>query len=514
MASSAAALPRWPPTWRSVVTMCWRSIVSRLAPDETAGAGGAPKTSGGRSSGWISSPFERITARSMAWSSSRTLPGHAYPSSTARARGPSRLAPYVALATTKWLARSAMSSRRSRRGGEGALLVAEELRLEHFTRQGAAVDGDEGPPGSRRALVDRARHQLLAGTARAQDEHRGVGGRNPLDDPEDLLHLGTLGEDATERLGARGVRAQRLVVAEELGLLRGLADEDVELLDLHGLGEVVVGAELHRLDRRGDLLEAGHHDHLRMLGEGLELAQDLDTLLLRHLHVEDHDVVRRRHEPLERRGAVADAVHVVPLARELAHDELAQVALVVGDQEPDLATHAGSTTRKRLPLPGREVPSIRPPWSVTIPWAMASPRPVPCPGGLVVKNGSKIRGRTSSGTPGPSSSNSTSTSPRCRRERTVSRPRPSIASSAFEARAMKTWRIWPSLTATAGGTWSSSATHRPSAKRGWWKRSSVALRTSALVSVGARRLPGSRTSWSRVPVISLHRDASPSISPR
>src|SRR3989454_7546109 len=146
----------------------------------------------------------------------------------------------------------------------------------------------------------------------------------------------------------------------------------------------------------------------------------------------------------------ADAVHVVPLARELAHDELAQVALVVGDQDADLATHAGSTTRKRLPLPGREVTSIRPPWSVTIPWAMASPRPVPCPGGLVVKNGSKIRGRTSSGTPGPSSSNSTSTSPRCRRERTVSRPRPSIASSAFEARAMKTWRIWPSLIATAG----------------------------------------------------------------
>src|SRR5207244_138849 len=263
---------------------------------------------------------------------------------------------------------------------ERALLVAEELRLEPLTRQGAAMDGDEGPPGSRRALVDRARHQLLAGTARAQDEHRGVGGRNPLDDPEDLLHLGTLGEDATERLGARGVRAQRLVVAEELGLLRGLADEDVELLDLHGLGEVVVGAELHRRDRRG-------------------------ALLLRPLRAEAHDVVRRRHEPLERRGAVADAVHVVPLARELAHDELAQVALVVGDQDADLATHAGSTTRKRLPLPGREVTSIRPPWSVTIPWAMASPSPVPCPGGLVVQTGAQIGGRTSSGTPGPSSSN-------------------------------------------------------------------------------------------------------------
>src|SRR3989442_1553334 len=98
---------------------------------------------------------------------------------------------------------------------------------------------------------------------------------------------------------------------------------------------------------------------------------------------------------------------------------------------------------------------------------MASPRPVPCPGGLVVKNGSKMRDRISSGTPGPSSSNSTSTSPRCRRERTVSRPRPSIASSAFEARAIKTWRSWPSLTARGGSAGSSSGANRPSAKRDW-----------------------------------------------
>jgi len=245
--------------------------------------------------------------------------------------------------------------------GERALLVAEELRLEHLARQGATVDGDEGPRGPRRERVDRASHELLPRAALAQDEHRGVGRRDPLDDPENLLHLGTLGEDAAERLGARGVRAQRLVVPEELGLLRGLLDQDVELLDLHGLREVVIGAELHRLDGRGHLLEARHHDHLRLLGEGLELAQDLDPLLLRHPHVEDHDVVRCLREPLERRGAVGDALHVVPLAPELAHHELAQVALVVGDQHADLATHAGSTTRKRLPLPGREVTSIRPP---------------------------------------------------------------------------------------------------------------------------------------------------------
>src|SRR5437879_2089684 len=50
-----------------------------------------------------------------------------------------------------------------------------------------------------------------------------------------------------------------------------------------------------------------------------------------------------------------------PAPSELADDELAQVALVVGHQHADLAAHSGSTTRKTLPLPTTELTSIRPP---------------------------------------------------------------------------------------------------------------------------------------------------------
>ena len=72
------------------------------------------------------------------------------------------------------------------RAGERALLVAEQLGLEHLARQGAAVDRHEGPLGARRALVDGARHQLLAGAALAEDQHRRVGRRHPLHDAQHL----------------------------------------------------------------------------------------------------------------------------------------------------------------------------------------------------------------------------------------------------------------------------------------------------------------------------------------
>src|SRR3989475_4759041 len=162
------------------------------------------------------------------------------------------------------------------------------------------------------------------------------------------------------------------VVAEKLPLLGRLPHHDVELLDLRRLGQVVVGPELHGLHRGGDILEAGHHDHLWRLRKRHELAQDVDALLLRHPHVEHDHVVRGLPNALERADAIGGSVDVVPPTAQLADDELAEVPLVVGHQHTERARHSGSTTRNTLPLPGAERTSIRPPWSVTMPWAIRS----------------------------------------------------------------------------------------------------------------------------------------------
>src|SRR5947199_586114 len=68
---------------------------------------------------------------------------------------------------------------------------------------------------------------------------------------------------------------------------------------------------------------------------------------------------------------------------------------------------SGSSTTNEAP-PSSQFPArSTPPSSVTIPYDTESPRPLPSPGGLVVKNGSKIRGSASSGIPGPVSRTST-----------------------------------------------------------------------------------------------------------
>ena len=244
--------------------------------------------------------------------------------------------------------------------GEGALLVAEQLGLQHLAGQRAAVDRHERPLGPRRALVDGAGHQLLAGAALAEHQHRGLRRRHPLDHPHHLVHLGAAGDEAAEGPGPGRVGPERDVVAQELALLGRLADQHLQLLDLGGLGQVVVGSELHRLDGRGHFLEARHDDHLGMLGDLLQLAQDLDAFLLRHLHVQDHHVVGILAHAPQRGLAVADALGLQAPPAQLAHDEITQVVLVVGHQHADLL-HAGSTTRKMLPLPRCVCISMRPP---------------------------------------------------------------------------------------------------------------------------------------------------------
>ena len=71
------------------------------------------------------------------------------------------------------------------------------------------------------------------------------------------------------------------------------------------------------------------------------------------------------------------------------------------------AGRTGSVTVNLVPTPTFDWTSMRPPWLSMILYEIERPSPVPLPTSLVVKNGSKIFGRTSGGMPCPLSANST-----------------------------------------------------------------------------------------------------------
>ena len=87
--------------------------------------------------------------------------------------------------------------------GEGALLVAEELRFDQAVGQRRAAHLDERLVRARRVVVDGVRDQLLAGARLAANEHRGVGRGHLRHLLVHLAHRPARADDAREVVALR-----------------------------------------------------------------------------------------------------------------------------------------------------------------------------------------------------------------------------------------------------------------------------------------------------------------------
>src|SRR5438132_13840553 len=102
--------------------------------------------------------------------------------------------------------------------------------------------------------------------------------------------------------------------------------------------------------------------------------------LLRHHHVEQHEIGMSRLDELERLVAIACDVHFVSAALQEKLQRRNNIWFVVGDQ--DLLAHAptpvGRVNEKRAPLPRVLSTHIWPPKCSTIWRLICKPRPLPC----------------------------------------------------------------------------------------------------------------------------------------
>ena len=93
-----------------------------------------------------------------------------------------------------------------------------------------------------------------------------------------------------------------------------------------------------------------------------------------------------------------------------------------GSSASSESSASGSVTTKRAPPPSASRSSTRPPWASATARTIASPRPLPPPAAVSPApraKRSKIRSRSSGGTPGPRSETSSTASPSRRRADTV-----------------------------------------------------------------------------------------------
>ncbi len=203
------------------------------------------------------------------------------------------------------------------RAGEGAALVAEQLTLDQLLRDGRAVHLDERLAAARRVVVQRAGDELLAGAALPRDEHRGGAVGHALEHRVDLVQPRGAADDAEARARDE-VRGLRRLLPREVTRAQRLGDDLAHLVFVEGLGEVVEGAGLQRLDRGVDGAVRGDHHHGQIGIFAQRLAEQGHAVHLRHAQIGDHEVdvvLAERSEPLL---AVLREEHVVAVPRELS----------------------------------------------------------------------------------------------------------------------------------------------------------------------------------------------------
>ena len=212
--------------------------------------------------------------------------------------------------------------------------MSEELGFHQRLGNGAAIDRDEGAGSARALLMNRLRDKLLAGSTLARDQHR----RQPIgglsDDFEQLDHLPALPDEAFESALAPELRPELAVLVLEPLALERVGDRQLDLVELEGLGDVVVGAQLHGLDRRFGRRERGHHeDH----GAGRVLlrgAQDGDAVDLPHAQVGDDEVERFALDDLHGLLAALGDRDLVTGLPQHDREELSHAPFVVDDKYP------------------------------------------------------------------------------------------------------------------------------------------------------------------------------------
>src|SRR5207247_2534496 len=324
------------------------------------------------------------------------------------------------------------------------------------------------------ARVDRVRlaaadAQDLALLQRAQELHLDV--RRDLGD---LVEEERAAVGALEAAGARrdGAREGALLVAEELALEDTLGeglhvDGDERAAD--ALAPVVEQAGDQLLPRPALALDqhrGAARRHAADERQELPAPPALGDHRLRRVtapHLLPEPAVLALEAPQPERspdlgpppgGSGSARLALVAGAAQRRGDHLRHALLVVDDEDARGHAAAGRRSVKRAPPPVRSPTSIRPPCASTIWRATARPRPVPR--GRVVKKGSKMRARSSGGTPGPESATAISTPPSAAAAASATSPPLGAASAALASSPRSTWQMRSPSARTSGSSGDSS----------------------------------------------------------
>ncbi len=208
--------------------------------------------------------------------------------------------------------------------------MSEQFALQQVFLQRAAVDDDDGLVRARAQLVDQAREQFLARAAFPLDQDGRPAGRHAAGHVDELHHLVAFVDDL---FGGHAALAQLLpeqfVFPDQAPAFRNAVHQQKQLIELHGLGDVVDGADLDRFDGRFNGAVGGDDDDVDLMVDALHFLEHVHAVHAGHLDVQEHDVDIVLLEPLQALPAVVGRHDRQARGLQLEHQHLHEILFVV-----------------------------------------------------------------------------------------------------------------------------------------------------------------------------------------
>ena len=255
-------------------------------------------------------------------------------------------------------------------------------------------------------------HQLFSCPAFPDNQHRGIGRRDRLDLLQHRTHFRVASENAAETEPVLQHLFQLLILLAERDHRSRAFDDQEQLVHLKGLGNVIVCAQLDGADGGFDRPVGRDQNHFRLRSRSLHAFKIVSPSApgRRKSVITMSNSRRGAFQPFcagcRREDFVTDPF------QSIQHGQSHQRFII--DNEYLEGPHetlsngcrsgeTGNQSVNTVPFPTSLSTRILPPCRSTIPRLTDKPSPVPSPSFFVVKNGSKIRGKTAAGIPHPES---------------------------------------------------------------------------------------------------------------
>ena len=215
---------------------------------------------------------------------------------------------------------------------EGALFVTEELALEQCFRQRRATEGDERLAGAIPRIVNGARHQFLARSAGAVNQHGAAQAGDLARQRQDVLHAGVLCDDVVELVLLGEFLPQDLVLKLQVLHLDGPLDQQGDLLRIAGFDDVLESALLEGGDRGIHRGVCRDDDEGRFGLQAPDAPHRLDAVhAAGHFQIDEAHGIGVRAGEFQRGSSGAGSVHGVAVFAQPRRDRSTHHGFVIDD---------------------------------------------------------------------------------------------------------------------------------------------------------------------------------------